>query len=484
MNEMIRATLGDGLLSNRHFSSMRPLKKGVVFTFESKAKMSQGVGKIVRSETQIDSTNLSHWTPNIYSWGGYANEFTKTIRGNDERNLNQINCFVIDIDFGYDKKIDQANLIGKTIDSGFLPTYVIDTPKGYQIYYLLKNPSYISSANNYKSIEVAKKISINLRNNLKELLPEVDAGCNHFGIFRIPTEKNTIFYEPQVTYSFEQLMHWSIQYSQNNQPKLKVLASKGSYQKQVKTNWFREIIQLKNVNCGQGIGRNNTIMTLALACYSSGVTKDQCFDTLDEFNTNLVYPLSNREVNKIIESAYSGKYRGANKRYVKEIIENWGNGIAVSQTHYWYKFKKDRASRVNSHLFEWENDLFSLIDSYNKSSNTLSDFMIKTTSEKLMSELNIPKTSFYRLLKSLKQNTNILFDSKTGRNGYIKLAKKSNICAFLLMKKNEMTVNKIKYLEQIAKYFGVKSPLSILDILQMNRYLSHEIQAEMQLDTG
>ncbi|WP_231957365.1 primase C-terminal domain-containing protein, partial [Lactiplantibacillus argentoratensis] len=72
-----------------------------------------------------------------------------------------------------------------------------------------------------------------------------------------------------------------------------------------------------------GYGRHNTIFTLALACYSSNVSQAQCFDILDEFNSNLTHPLATQHVQKVINDAYSGQFHAASREYVNALLETW-----------------------------------------------------------------------------------------------------------------------------------------------------------------
>ncbi|MEI2414389.1 hypothetical protein V8V50_10735 [Ligilactobacillus salivarius] len=43
---------------------------------------------------------------------------------------------------------------------GFLPTIIMKTPGGYQVYFVLDKPVFITAKSNFKAIEVAKKYLI------------------------------------------------------------------------------------------------------------------------------------------------------------------------------------------------------------------------------------------------------------------------------------------------------------------------------------
>ena len=195
-------------------------KQGVVAGFTSKKNMAKTEGIIFRSMDKLleNGESLTHWTPNVYSWLGGGKG--RSIWGHNEQNLIQINTFVADIDFPVNEtKTDINTLLLYLLEEGLLPTLILDTPKGYHVYFFVQNynvnndlfdkPSYISNANDYKSLKVAKRISENIRFSIKKRLPQVDMGCNHFGIFRFPTQKNIVHYEPNFVNTFEGYLKWS-----------------------------------------------------------------------------------------------------------------------------------------------------------------------------------------------------------------------------------------------------------------------------------
>lgn len=116
------------------------------------------------------------------------------------------------------------------------------------------------------------------------------------------------------------------------------------------------------------LGRNNAVFTLSLAYYASAVEIGRYLDDMDLFNGNLDRPLKVKEVEKIVKSAYSGRYRGANKEKVLELLANWGSE-ALSQVQlftqkrsHWCKFKKERSERKKSHIHEWKVDILNYLE--------------------------------------------------------------------------------------------------------------------------
>ena len=81
-----------------------------------------------------------------------------------------------------------------SLDLGFMPTFILKTEKGYQAYFVLEKPAYVTNRSQFKVLKVAKAISQNLRNYFAEELP-VDMTCNHFGIARMPRPDNMVFFQ-------------------------------------------------------------------------------------------------------------------------------------------------------------------------------------------------------------------------------------------------------------------------------------------------
>ncbi|UDK94798.1 hypothetical protein EYB33_00040 (plasmid) [Lysinibacillus sphaericus] len=90
----------------------------------------------------------------------------------------------------------------------------------------------------------------------------------------------------------------------------------------IDSEWFQALIKAVDIRGQKGqIGRNNALFTLALVCYSEGWDKSRTYDFLDEHNYRLLNPLNGSTINSIINSAYSGKYKGASKEYIEALLE-------------------------------------------------------------------------------------------------------------------------------------------------------------------
>ncbi|EAV9838837.1 plasmid replication protein, partial [Listeria monocytogenes] len=400
-----RKKKSNGILSiQQHFAELEAThghRKGVQFVVRQKEDLQrkQGVrGFIVTSQEALinEANKITHWTPNVFRWGTYSDQQRKFIKGHSEDNLQQINTYVIDVDTN---KVDVAALIMASMKIlNQTPTFILKTNQGFQLYFVLENPVFISNANNFKSLRVAKRIATNLKHAFAEVLPGVDRGCNDFGFFRAPSTENIIFENLANQVSYTDLITWSKVYTQkHNRPGLKIVRERASFSVATDQEWFQKLVQLTNIRGRKGqYGRNNAAFTIALACFSSGKSYEEAYDFLDEFNTNLQYPVAQKEIERVLKSAFSGKYKGASLEYIQGILENYQteNEIKHSTAFIFKKmgnrvFRKHRKARENrtySHFEEWEADLEEYIQINILSGQTF----VEKTQRELAEETKIP----------------------------------------------------------------------------------------------
>lgn len=415
VTEIIETILHDGLHRYKAKNSFAPLpvrvatekvekqtgyKKGVVFVTRTKEDLTKAKGFIVSSIEALEENKdkLSHWTPNVYRFGTYTNKKRKNIKGHEEQNLKQINCFVVDIDLkGKKHLVTREDILSICLDKGFLPTVLLNTPNGYQPIFVLEQPLYISNKNDFRGLKAAKRIAENLTNLLSEDLQGVDTNCNPFGFFRMPTTENVLHFSKDTTYTFAKLMAWSEGYdSDRNRSLFTVVKSNKKSDRQVDQEWFRTIITNRDITKGYELGRNNTVLTLSLACYQSGLTQAACYDLMDQFNTNLGNPLADREIRKTVKSAYSGKYQAAAPVYINKLMQIWGDGSEYKPSSYrvFKHVKKERAERQRSHYSEWEQDIVDYITSEIEYSETF----IWRTQKELCEAVGVPERTLNKLI--------------------------------------------------------------------------------------
>ena len=250
-----------------------------------------------------------------------------------------------------------------------------------------------------KSLTVAKRIADNLKRSLKKV--EADLYCNDFGFFRVPKPSNIVHLQLEQTYKFDDLKDWSIRQDDDIHRPLFVVHSNSNKKADLtQTDWFRALIETVDIKGKKGqIGRNNLLFTLGLILLQEGYSKERTMDFLDEYNSRLSYPLSGAAVNTIVESVFSGKYNGAAREYVEALLATYVPNKVFDVklgNKGWYKFKKARVDRQNSHFDEWEKDLVKyLMAEFNPS-----EPFIWRTQKQICEAIGIPQSTLNMLIKS------------------------------------------------------------------------------------
>ncbi|MFJ7953006.1 primase C-terminal domain-containing protein [Lysinibacillus sp. NPDC096418] len=394
-------------------------KKGAIFAVRDKADFTaSGVkGYIITSkETLIEQADkITHFTPNVFRRFQYVDQERRYIKGFEEENLQQINTFVIDIDT---KSYSVNEILLACIDDSIgEPTLILASDRGYQVYFALTEPMFLSNKNKFQSLKVAKRISENLKRSLASI--EADMYCNDFGFFRMPNHQNVQWFNELATYNPTTLIAWSQRQDADRGRGLFVVPQKTKSPSLLNADWFYQLIQTTDVKGRKGqIGRNNLLFTLALVCYQDGRDQTYAFDLLDEYNSQLSSPLKPQDLNKILESAYSGRYHGPKKEYVEQLLALYAPSemdmpISFGQS-VWYKHKKARADRERSHFDEWEEDISKWITAEKQ----VSEPFIWRTQKELCNEIGIASSSLNKLLKQsnklLKTTTGKGRNAKTG----------------------------------------------------------------------
>ncbi|MBK1209032.1 primase C-terminal domain-containing protein [Enterococcus faecium] len=495
LDQCYAALLKQGIRTYKYRNStMKPAghidssRSGAIFAYRSKQLMNVGRGMVITSEEAIleNEKKLTHWTPNTYRFGTYADDYRTVVKGHSEKNLSQINTFVVDID---SKENHQGEIILACLDQvGYMPTLILESDHGYQVYFVLKTPGYVTKKSNFKVIDVAKKISKTIRLQLAEKLSGVDLGCNHFGIARFPQENNIVFKEMNYQYSFADWIQWSMKLEsdqktkEDRERKLIVFPEKKEI-RQVDEPWFDMLLHKANIVGGEGrLGRNNVIFTLSLAYYSSGYALDTCEYNMFTFNERLQEPLSEAELVKIVRSAYSGNYQAASREFIIELCQQWvsptlKNNDLFIQRRGWWKFKKPRDQRKYSHKNEWKEDLLA----YLSEKSLASEPYLNLSKKEFAEQLNMPLRSLDRALSALKQEHKVFYHVKKGRGGGLLLASVRVLVASLIQAKKD---EKEAYIQGILAQFK----LTIAEWTRTIQQLLPEKEAQeirlFEVDTG
>ncbi|PGZ57368.1 replication initiation protein [Bacillus cereus] len=443
-------------------------KKGSIFITRNKDDLSASFGTrgvvLASEEAVLDHVGLaSHWTPNVYNYGTYSKRGLNTIVGHTEKNLQQINCFVIDIDA---KSFPMTAINDVALNAGIgVPTMILETTKGYQLYYVLDKPVYVTNNKNYIAIQSAKRISQNLREMFAKILPMVDLTCNHFGFFRMPSESNIVMFFEENVYSFKQLQEWSKRQDDDKGRELFVSPGQNNViespfskntpveqPKQIDEMWFKQVLNCTNIAPKQTkAGRNNAIFTLSLACFQSEVAIANTMDMMDQFNSNLEQPLEHSEVRGIVMSAYSGKYQAAHKDYIDRLLQTYavpGQAAAFrAPTAFWKKHKKQRKDRIRSHWHEWEADLIAYL-----SMNSSNKPVIYLSQTELCEAVKIPRSTLNTVLK---KSTKIYKSVKgKGKGAKTAFATIGMLISFALKEKGRKRESYISYLRDVFPQVG------------------------------
>lgn len=462
-------------------------QKGAVFSYSSKSRMTSGRGLVLTSfEAVCDLHNkVTHWTPNVYRYGTYTEGKTKITKGHSEHNLRQINTFYVDIDIKHQKeKFNYSDILVSSLDLGFMPTLILKTDNGYQVYFVLEDAAYVTATNDFKVVKVAKMISQNIRLHYQKTLP-VDMTCNHFGIARMPRKDNIEYIAEDNIYSFAEWFKWSMQqddFEYSKKPYMSLLSGTEG-KKQIDEPWYH---LLKNTVKIKGekslLGRNNVIFTMALACYSSGVSQEGCAEELSEFNQKLTNSLTSSELKKIIRSAYSDRYEAASRDFIKTLCHTWIDSSLTAKDLFvrqgWYKFKKARGERQRSHFSEWGEDLLAYIEN----NTSQDDPYVRTTKKDLRSLLNIPERSLDYVLKALKDSNKLFYAFKRGRGGGITIASVASVMLSLINMNREA---RLRYYDALSDILGgLKSAMISFFETILLQEKGFDYDALFELDTG
>lgn len=219
---------------------------------------------------------------------------------------------------------------------------------------------------------------------------------------------------------------------------LRIVPAAGEIQ-QIKEKWVDMLLKNPEIVGQKGtLGRNNAVFTLSLAYYASAVEMDRCQDDMDLFNSNLDRPLKVKEVEKIVKSAYSGRYRGANKEKVLELLANWGSEslsedqLFTQKRSHWCKFKKDRSERKKSHIHEWKIDILEYLETqcyrYRPEIELKkADIQAAISYTHQGVEKNIPKRSLDKALNELKAEGQLFIKIQAGRGGGLIVATRKSL---------------------------------------------------------
>ena len=426
------SAMGDRILQDTYLKNSE--KHGVVFVSPSKEELCEGKGFVVTSYEALENVyhEVTHWTPNIFRYGTYYDFRKQYIKGHEKENLKQVNVISFDID------TKEVNLYGLFLGCQELglpqPNLILETPKGYQGFFILETPFYIHNQNNFKALRVAERIASNLLDALSAYAP-IDRNCNPFGFYRMPNDENIVYFQDQQANTSD-LINWSMNYEREVKKQSFHVIYGGQHASachNTASDWYKALLRTVTIQSGTyASSRNNALLTLALANYADGVPFEQAYDVLDEWNSSLRSPLSLQEFERTLKSAYSGKYQGVQRSYVESLLENWTDGSTCFHgAHGWYKFAKPREERKRSHYHEWENDILSYLNAHTSAEKPVMECSLLV----LADTLEIPLSTLKQVLKKSIR----LYKKSTGKGRAAKtiIASKSILFDHLVLLKKQ-----------------------------------------------
>lgn len=453
MQEILNSMMNGGLRNTRYKKSKADIEDegtqlfpGKVFGTRTKKELEDQKGIIFGSlEALVDShLNLTHITPNVYR--SAKRTMNGKTKGHSENNLKQINVFAIDID-GIDKsEITMGDIMLRGHEVGLVPTLILDTPNGYHVMFFLNEPIYIKRTSRKQrnmALDMAKRISINLRKFFGEIIPGIDSTCNHFGYFRCPKPGNIIDYRPNNQYDVSHFIEFSQDYEKyhaDQSEQSNVVAIR--HVKSINDEWFHRLYNCTHIKGSSNqIGRDNAIFTMSLHCYASKIGQDECLNIMQAFNSRLDEPLSSETVSQKVRSAYSGEYYGASNRHIDALLYAWCEITDSRRNTFWFrKHAKKREDRKQSHYSEWEQDLYLYVNS-----RAEEGYLVTTTSQ-ILEDLDMPKSSLYDMLKTAKS---VFWTATRGRNARITLSTRKTLFVLVLKNVEKFKVQKENYRQYI-----------------------------------
>ncbi|WP_204201117.1 primase C-terminal domain-containing protein [Mammaliicoccus sciuri] len=411
-------------LERNNWKATRPAnyRSGRVAVTNSKEMMKAGKGHVVSSEETLvnGAENYTHWTPNPYH-SLTRDEKTNKLGKRDKENVKQINTLAVDIDKNYDftELIFKLAMWSNTNNtSEFMPNLIVETPRGWHLYFVLDNPFYPSKTNK-KALRVAESIHRSLIHSLEknDNLP-IDKNCVPIGFFRAPNSSNVKHFTNEYI-SSHKLMQWSKKYSKENNLDFNGLNSLPGVVNSDKTpDWVYYLMNEADITSfGYGVGRNNTVFTLALYYKSIGESEETTYELLESLNSRFSKSLSINEFRRTIRSAFKGKYKGASRFHVENLLEAYSNGEVMYNNSFvavngFYKHAKPREERQRSHYYERLGDL----QEYLEERTDIDKVFMKGSTTAMSKELGMARSVLDKVTKkAIKEGLLVKYTKGKGR---------------------------------------------------------------------
>src|SRR5699024_9083936 len=169
------------------------------------------------------------------------------------------------------------------------PNVLLETPRGFQGFFILETPFYIHKRESFKALRTAERLASNVLEELSEHAP-IDIHCNPFGFYRIPNDSNILYFHDELAHTSD-LIKWSKTYEHERKKDYFQVFYGGKHAsacQYVSSDWYKTLLNTVNICAGEyASSRNNALLTLALANYADGTEYNVAYDVLDQWNSSL-----------------------------------------------------------------------------------------------------------------------------------------------------------------------------------------------------
>lgn len=273
------------------------------------------------------------------------------------------------------------------------------------------------------------------------------------------------------------MVRWSKEYSEKNNLNQNVLYKSIANGQELTPEWVDYLLKEADVtSIGYGVGRNNTMFSVALYYYSKNVDLKEAASNIYAFNQRLAKPLSYKEVERVIKSAYSGRYGGAMREHVENLLEAFSDdriaysNSGVSINGFW-KHKKERKDRVRSHFDERKDDLERYLNEHTNKQKVF----VKGSMSTIAKKLGMARSSLYAIFeKHINKGTIIKYTIKNGRYSETFIALKSVYIESLFEMVKSLKNKKESYITAIRQL--VSNERDTHSLLIQNSELMNEIE--------
>jgi hypothetical protein len=344
-----------------------------------------------------ESKDTTYYTPNSF----YRSD------SRQEANARWIHAFTVDIDvkneFAYQAGIALPDVMDRVEAAGLpMPTAVIQTPSGgFQALWMLS-----------RAVRAMPKVRGLFTGIQRHMVSDLQGDLHAVGverIFRTPTERNLVYFEPSQVYDFQTFVDWR----EINHPLVWNRIRPEFYTYDIMNH--PAISRLYNQDAENG-KREASCLTLILAMKFSGWPLDRTMAEMEKWWHECCEkggrkPFTLKDVVYRVQRTYRrADLQGPGAEEVRELT---GMDFTYNVIRF-YTPAKSREERKYSHKHEWKADLLDLL---HKENGVLSG-SLATIAEKL----GCAVSSLKIVLADLQNEGAIVVESKRGRNGSTSIA--------------------------------------------------------------